>query len=75
MVVRVPFNGGSFILSESGEFTGSNGELVKLEAAVVIVGVKSKPIRIPLDVMDAAGALVNTDAYKEFAKKARQSKP
>ena len=75
MSVRVPFSGGCFILSEAMEFTGNNGERVKLEAAVVIVGVKSKAIRIPIEVMDASGALVNTDEYKEFVKKVRQQKP
>jgi hypothetical protein len=74
MPVRIPFNGGSLLLSDAGEFKGKTGELVKLEAAVVVIGVKAKAIRLPLDVVDAIIALGKNDDYKEFSKKARQPK-
>lgn len=72
MPVRITFNGGSLTLSDAGSFTGKNGELVKLDAALVIIGVRAKPIRLPLDVVEAIIALGNNDSYKEFAEKARQ---
>jgi hypothetical protein len=75
MVTRIPFNGGSLMLSEAGSFTGKTGEIVKLEPAVVVIGVKSKAIRLPVDVVDAIIALGKNDDYKEFARKAKQPKP
>lgn len=72
MVVRITFNGGSFMLSEAGSFTGNSGEIVKLGAALVVIGVKAKPIRLPLDVVEAIIALGENDQYREFIKKARQ---
>lgn len=63
------------MLSDAGSFTGNNGELVKLDAALVVIGVKAKPIRLPLDVVDAIIALGKNDEYKEFVKKSRQHKP
>jgi len=73
--VRITFNGGSLTLSAAGSFTGKDGELVKLDAALIIIGVRAKPIRLPLDVVEATIALRNNDAYKEFAKKSTQPKP
>lgn len=74
MPVRITFNGGSLLLSEAGEFKGKTGELVKLDHAVVVIGVKSKPIRLPLDAVDAIISLGKNDDYKEFVKKAKQPK-
>ena len=59
------------MLSEAGSFTGNNGEIVKLDAALVVIGVKAKPIRLPLDVVEAIIALGENDQYKEFITKAR----
>lgn len=73
MTLRIPFNGGSFELKEAAEFPDKEtGKTVKLEPAVAILGVKSKGVRLPIDVVDAIGNLVKTEEYRAFKAKVKK---
>jgi hypothetical protein len=61
--------GGTIVLSEPGSFKGTSGDIVTLDAAVILNGVGKGPIRLPIEAVEALLALAKDERYVDFAKK------
>ncbi len=66
---RVKFDGGAHELSEPYTFIGKTGDTVKMEAAVIVCGIRPKGVRVPVEAVEALFLLKDNKDYKEFAKK------